>query len=399
MTNRRGQRPTHVRPRPPSSGRPAPTPVRPRSPAPGRVSVRTPVRRGNGIPLIGRLALVVAVLVLAAVVLYVGAGGIARVADAVGDTLGSFMEEVTASPTPAPTILTVSAAPSLASPDEPYTNLDSVDLVVSVPKAVAGDPDHRIRVYLALEGQEPAPIDEWPTAAQGRSIIPVLLTDGINDFSVTLVGPAGESEPSAVVRYVLDTKPPGIILAAPRDGATLNRKAVDLEGRSQARSTLIARNLTTGDSIAGTADANGRFVLSLPIAMGGNRIAIGATDPAGNANQLELRITRGSGALRAVLGVSSYSVRLATLPEPIRLAVTVDDPDGKPLEGALVTFTLSIPGIQTVTADGVTDANGRAEFQTTIPAGADVGTGTAAVLVRTGEYGTATDDTTVKIVK
>lgn len=363
------------------------------------MSVRTPVRRGNGIPLIGRLALVVAVLVLAAVVLYVGAGGIARVADAVGDTLGSFMEEVTASPTPAPTILTVSAAPSLASPDEPYTNLDSVDLVVSVPKAVAGDPDHRIRVYLALEGQEPAPIDEWPTAAQGRSIIPVLLTDGINDFSVTLVGPAGESEPSAVVRYVLDTKPPGIILAAPRDGATLNRKAVDLEGRSQARSTLIARNLTTGDSIAGTADANGRFVLSLPIAMGGNRIAIGATDPAGNANQLELRITRGSGALRAVLGVSSYSVRLATLPEPIRLAVTVDDPDGKPLEGALVTFTLSIPGIQTVTADGVTDANGRAEFQTTIPAGADVGTGTAAVLVRTGEYGTATDDTTVKIVK
>ncbi len=345
------------------------------------------------------MVLVLAVLALAAGVLYVGAGGLSTVVGSVGSTLTTFMEGVTATPTPAPSTVAVSGAPSIASPVEPYTNTESVDLLVSVPKAVAGDPAYRIRVYFALEGQQAVPIQEAPVAARGQTIIPVTLTDGVNDFSVTLVGPGGESEVSAVVRYVLDTKEPGIKLAAPRDGATVNRKAVEIEGRSQARSTMIARNITTGDSIAGTADANGRFTLSLPIAMGGNRISITATDPAGNGNQLEFKVTRGSGKLRALLGASSYSIKQSALPESIRLSVTVDDPDGKPLKGAAVTFTLSIPGIQTVTAEATTDANGRAEFQTTIPSGADIGRGGAAVFVRTGEFGTTTDETVVNITK
>ena len=53
------------------------------------------------------------------------------------------------------------------------------------------------------------------------------------------------------------------------------------------------------------------------------------------------------------------------------LSATVTDPDGQPLAGADVTFTLSMPGIPTVTIDGKTDANGKASFKTTIPKGAD----------------------------
>jgi hypothetical protein len=351
--------------------------------------------------MIGRVLLVIAVVALGAGVLYMGAGGLTTVAGAVGSTLTGFVEDVTATPTPTPTEVPVSEVPSIVSPTEPYTNQEQVDLVVTVPADVAGSSDYTIRVYLALEGQVPAPIQDAPLAPAPapKTIIPVALTPGINDFTVTLIGPGGESESSPIIRYVFDDKLPGIKLASPRDGATINRKSVDLEGRSQGRSTLMARNQTTGDSIVGTADADGRFRLRLPIAMGSNRIIIAATDPAGNANEISIAVTRGSGRLRASLGASFYSIVRSALPEPIRLTVTVDDPDGKPLEGARVTFTLSIPGIKTVTGDAVTDSNGRAVFQTTIPKGADPGGGTAAVFVRTSEFGTTTDETPVTIKK
>lgn len=340
-----------------------------------------------------------AVAALAVGVLYVGAGGLTTVAGKVGSTLTAFVENVTATPTPSPTETPTAAAPTIQSPDEPYTNQTSVDLAVTVPQAVAGDPAYRLRVYLALEDQDPAPIQDSPLAKLPTTIIPVELTDGINDFTVTLVGPGGESDHSPVVRYVLDTKKPGITLTAPKDGATVNRKAVSIEGRSQARSTLMARNATTGESIVGTADVDGRFVLSLPIAMGGNRITITATDPAGNVGEKKLTVTRGSGRLRASLSASSYAIKRSALPEPIRLTVTVDDPDGKPLKDARVTFTLSIPGVKTVTGEARTDANGRATFATTIPKGADVGEGGAGAFVRTSEFGSTTDETVIYIRK
>src|SRR5687767_13416246 len=103
MTTRRGSRPTHVRPRAPSSGRPAPVKVRPRAPAPGRLAVHRPIRRGGGIPLIGRVALALAVVAVGVGVLYVGAGGLGSVAGSIGSTLSGFVEGVTATPSPAPT--------------------------------------------------------------------------------------------------------------------------------------------------------------------------------------------------------------------------------------------------------------------------------------------------------
>jgi hypothetical protein len=399
MTNRRGSRPTHVRPRPPSSGRPAPVKSRPRAPAPGRLSAHSPIRRSRGIPIVGRLALAAAVVAIAVGVLYVGAGGLGTVAAAVRGTLSAFIDDVTATPVPSATPVTVSDAPSLESPREPYTNQEQVDLEVIVPTAIAGRADYRIRVYLALQDQSAAPIEEVGLAPTARTTIPVTLTKGINDFSVTLVGPGGESEASPLVRWVLDQTKPSIKLNAPKDGAVINRKAVTLEGRTQARTTLTAKNLETNQSITATAANDGTFSLSLPITKGSNPIRINATDPAGNVNAAELTVTRGSGELRASLSLSSVSIKRANLPEEIRLTVTVDDPDGKPIEGARVTFTLDVPGIKIVKGEARTDKNGRAVFVTTIPAGADLGGGTAGVLVRTAEHGQTTDETGITIRK
>ncbi len=350
-------------------------------------------------PLLFRFVAVVAVVGLGAGVLYLGAGGLTTVAGEVGSTLTGFVKEVTATPTPSPTAVPATSVPSIASPNEPYTNQESADLIVTVPSAIAGNPEYRIRVYLALEDQEPAPIQETPLAKVPQTIVPVTLTSGINDFTVTLIGPGGESESSAVVRYVLDTTKPAIKLSSPKDGAEINRKSVDLEGRSQGRSTLIARNQTTGDSIVGNADGDGHFTLTLPLAAGTNQIVITATDPAGNVNETKLKVTRGTGKLKASLSASTYTIKRSALPEPIRLTVTVDDPDGRPLKSARVTFTLSIPGVKTVTGEASTDSNGRATFQTTIPKGAQVGGGNATALVRTHQFGNTSDLTVITIKK
>jgi hypothetical protein len=399
MADRRSARTSHVRPRPPSSGRPAPVKVRPRAPAPGRLSVHTPIRRSRGIPLVGRVALAVAVVAVGLGVLYVGARGIGTVVSSVGGVVTGFVEGVTATPVPSATPLVAPRSPSIASPSEPYTNQATVDLAVTVDPNVAGDPDYHVRVYLALEDQAPAPIQETPVAPTPQTIIPVQLTAGINDFAVTLIGPGGESESSPLVRYVLDESKPAIKLDSPKDGATVNRKAVDLQGRTQGRSTLMARNVDTGESIGGAADGDGAFELRLPIAQGRNDIVITATDPAGNVNEQELSVNRGSGELSASLSASAYKIKKSALPAPIRLTATVDDPDGRPLAGAAVTFTLSVPGIKTVTGEATTDADGQAVFETTIPESADRGGGNAAVLVRSEEFGRTTDDTVISITK
>ena len=361
--------------------------------------MHAPIRRSRGIPLIGRLALGAGVLAVAVLVLYVGAGGLSVVAGALGGTITNFVQGVTATPVPSVLAPTAPEAPAIESPTEPYTNLAQADLTVTVPSRLAGNPDYLVRVYLALKDQAPSPIDEKPLAPTAQMIIPVTLTDGINDFSVTLVGPGGESESSPLARWVLDTDPPAIRLTSPKDGALVNRKAVTLEGRTQGRSTVNARNTKTGESIGGTAAGDGTFSLSLPLTSGSNPIRLTATDPAGNAKALQFTVRRGSGQLRASLSASAYSISQKSLPTQIRLVVLVDDPDGSPLAGARVTFTLSVPGVKTVTGDAVTDANGQASFSTRIPKSADRGGGTAGVLVRTTEFGRATDETVINVKK
>ncbi len=399
MTTRRGGRSSHVRPRPPVGGRGAPVKSRPTAPAPGRLATHTPIRRSRGIPIVIQFLLAVAVVVMAAGVLYVAAGGFTTVARSLGSTLTGFVQSVTATATPAPTILTVSEPPTIASPAEPYTNADSVDLVVTVPTALAGNPDYQVRVYLALEDQARVAIQQSPLGPTARTVIPVTLTKGINDFTVTLVGPGGESESSALVRYVLDQTPPTIKLTTPKDGATINRQAAELKGRTQGRSTLIVRNAADASSIVGTADGDGTFSLSIPLAVGSNTLRIASTDPAGNTKEMELTVRRGSGKLRASLSASIYRVSRSSLPRPLRLTVTVTDPDGQVLPGARVTFTLSIPGIASVTAEGVTGPNGRAVWTTTIPGGAEVGSGSAAALAVAGTFGSVSDQTAITITK
>ena len=125
---------------------------------------------------------------------------------------------------------------------------------------------------------------------------------------------------------------------------------------------------------------------------------MGPIRPATPARSI-LTVKRGAGKLAVALSASDYQIKRSQLPEPVTLFATVTDPDGQPLAGAAVTFTLSMPGIPTVTIDGSTDAQGKASFKTTIPKGAAVGQGSATVLVSTDTFGSTQDFTVITITK
>jgi Glucodextranase, domain B/Bacterial Ig-like domain (group 1) len=349
--------------------------------------------------MVARIGLLAAVVALGVGVLYVGAGGLGIVVGGIGSTVGGFVDGVTSTPTPNASLAAISNAPTLAQPTEPYTSATTVDLVVTVPPDLVGDPHHSIRVYLRLLDQNPTAIQDAPLADAPKTIIPVELTDGINDFTVTIIGPGGESEPSLAVRYIFDDTPPKLTITSPKNNATVNRKAVEIKGKTQARTTLLARNETNGSTIGGTAESDGTFTLSLALSSGVNKVVISGTDPAGNVSEVTLNVKRGVGKLTVALSASDYQIKRSQLPEPVTLFATVTDPDGKPLEGADVTFTLSMPGIPTVTIDTKTDAQGKATFRTTIPKGAALGQGSATVLISSQAYGSTEDFTVISIVK
>jgi hypothetical protein len=213
------------------------------------------------------------------------------------------------------------------------------------------------------------------------------------------VGSGGESEHSAIARYVFDNTPPKITITSPKDGGVVNAPAVDITGKTQARTVLIARNADNGSSFTGSAGADGSFVLSVAISDGPNEINITATDPAGNQSEAGLTVVGGTGKLTIVLGTSANQVKQDKLPEPVTLSATVTNPDGAPIPNAPVTFTLSIPGIPIVTQDTTTNKNGKASFETTIPKGADIGQGDATVLVSTDQYGSTQDYGVITIVE
>jgi hypothetical protein len=323
-----------------------------------------------------RLLLVVAVAALGVGVLVVASGGLGRVATAVGSTLAGFLSDITSTPAPSVAEATVADAPVLDAPAESYTNQPSVDLVGTVPANVAGNTDDRIRIYVALGDGASAPVTELPVGASQHFLVPDLkLSEGTNTFQATIVGADDrESERSAAVSYILDTSKPRITIKSPKNNATVNAKSVQIAGQTQPRSTLSAHNATTNATVNGSADGTGAFTIVVPLGDGTNTIQLTATDPASNVTTVKMTLRHGTGVLTAHLSATSYRIRVAQLPEPVTLSVIVNDPDGLPLAGAAITFTLAVPGEPAIASSEIkTSATGRASFTTTIPKGATKG--------------------------
>ena len=348
-----------------------------------------------------QLLFAIAIVALGVAVLFVATGGVGRIAAAVGETVSGFLSDLTATPVPSSAPATVSDPPLLRGPDEPYTNVGTVDLVGEVPTDVAGTDENRIRIYVALGDQAPAPVTEVPVGDTTRFLVPgVALEEGTNAFTATVIGPAGESAPSAAATYVFDSAKPNIKLRNPKDGALVNASSVEVSGQTQARSALSFTNTTTSETVIGAADDAGNFKLFVPIGEGLNALELTATDPAGNVQLVGLSVTKGSGVLTAVLSASFHRVRIGRLPKKVGFEVVVTNPDGKPLEGAAVTFSFAVPGIPVIASRALESAaDGRVAWSATIPKGSATGQAWAVVYVKTADFGETTDRTVIDIAK
>ena len=232
-------------------------------------------------------------------------------------------------------------------------------------------------------------LQEVPIGPDDTVVIPgVGLQVGRNDFTATIENAGGESERSPVVTYVLDLAKPPLDIFLPADGEEINADAVTISGKSQGRAAIVARNGQNNASVTVEASTEGTWEVELPLGpVGPNQIGITATDPAGNVDKRLFTVIRGDGKLTAALTADPTTMSVENLPQPMKLTVVVTDPDDEPLEGAEVTFTLSIPDVPVVTTEAVTGADGIAVFDTTVPASATAGEAVAAVLVTTEEHG------------
>jgi hypothetical protein len=398
MTNRRGS--SHVRPRPPSSGR-SPQPVKVAAPD------RRRVRQHRGLdarrpraPLATRTLLVLAVVMLGAAAFLVASGGIGPALSTLGAGFGSAFGRLVATPVPTTTALPPTNAPTIAAPDQPYTNQAQIELSVSVPVEALSDPTAKVRIYVALTGLAAAPVVDVPVGATSRLTVPFTLTAGRNDISATLFRGNEESEPSPSVTWILDTARPKITITSPKNNAAVATPEVTIKGKTQAGTSLVALNAANGTSISSTADSkDGTFAFGLPLAAGANAITITGTDPAGNVGTTTLNLLQGSTQMVVRLTASTYRISVSKHPASLQLTVLVKDPAGNPLAGASAFFTIQIPGLAPISNQIVTNSDGRAVFTTPLVGKLAVGSGVGTVLVSSDLYGQSTDRVTLTFVK
>src|SRR5260221_4689797 len=363
MTSPRA-RASHVRPRPPSTGRPS-KPTRAGRPETQRVrQPRGLDARRRRLPLPARPLLALSVLALGGAVFLTATGGLGPIVANLGGTFANALGKLTATALPSESIIVATNSPIIGQPESAYTNQAQINLRITVPSDALGDATAKVRVYLALEGLKPSPIDDVAIESSLTVLAPVALTNGRNDFTATIIHSGVESESSPVVTVFLDQDPPTITVKSPKTGSTVNDPVVTITGTTEASATLIGLNAANSTSINTTAGADGTFTLILSLEPGTNAIHLDATDLAGNTSGLDLSYVQGSGKMTANLTSSLYRISVSSHSGSLQLTVIVSDPTGAPLAGASASFTLQIPGLGPISGSSNTGTAGRASFTT-----------------------------------
>ena len=390
---------SHVRPRPPSTGRATP---QVRVAAPDRRRVREhrglDARRPRP-PLVTRTLLVLAVVVLGAATFVVVSGGIGGILGTLASGFGSAFDRLVATPIPSATQLAPTDAPRIEAPNQPYTNQAQIQLIITVPTEAVGDATAKVRIYVALEGLNPSPVVDVPVGSTSRMTVPIDLEPGQNEITATLFRGDQESEPSPAVTYILDTDPPKITITSPKNNAAVGTQVVTIKGKTQANTSLVAVNAGNSTSVSSSAGADGTFQFDVTLAAGANAITITGTDPAGNVGTTTLNLLQGSTKMTVQLTASSYRISASKHPASLQLTVLVMDPTGNPLAGASAAFTLTIPGLSPISNTILTGADGRAAFTTPLVGTITPGSGAGIVIVSSDLYGQSTDQVTLTFVK
>ena len=338
-------------------------------------------------------------LALAGAVFLTATGGIGPIVATLGGGIANAFSRLVATPVPTEAVIVATNSPIISQPDSAYTNEDHIQLRVTVPNDVVGQANAKIRVYLALEGLDAAPIQDVAVGETVSEVVNVELTPGRNEFTATIIRSGVESEFSPVVIVFLDKTAPKVTVTAPKNGSTVNEPNALIQGKTEAHATLVGRNDANGTSVTVTSANDGTFQFTLPLEPGTNAIHIDATDLAGNRSTTDLSYIQGSGEIHANLSASIYLISISHPPSSLKVSVIVTDPAGAPLQGASAFFTLAIPGLDPISGSSTTGADGRASFTTPLIGKMTVGKGAVTVLITHPVFGQTTDRLALNFVK
>ncbi len=293
--------------------------------------------------------------------LLVASGMLGSAVTGFGQTIQNVFGAVTGpGASPSATVAVRPAAPHLVTPTNDYTNHPAWDVSGFAPSAEVGT-GYSVRVY--VNGKVAGEQQLGPTA--DFTVPAVTIPSGRSSITATIVGPGGESDQSTPISVVFDAVPPAVLLSGPTDGAVVNGGTVTVAGRTQTGSTVVIRNDNTRKTSTAVA-TNALFSIPVALGPGTNTLTVTATDPAGNTTTKTLKVIGGSGQTTVGLRLSNSRLALTGLPRQITMYVTVLDPDGAPVDGAQVAFTLQVNGLAPVTFEALT-ASGQASWSTTIP--------------------------------
>lgn len=290
--------------------------------------------------------------------------------------------------TPAPAAtptLPLAAAPELLPPPATLTTEPTITLSGTLSERLSRDGEYRLRIYIngQLERERKLP-------RRDEFTLDVPLIEGPNSITLAVSGPAGESLHSAPVEVTLDTTRPQIRDLEPANGQTIYSEQVLLRGSSEAGASLTVSNHTDGASGTLVVSSDGTFEVPLSLLMGFNEIRLSARDSAGNQANSTLTLERREGSAAISFDISRAVIPHADLPVTVSLHVEVIDEARQPVDGAEVTFSLSPPGMPTLTYNATT-VNGVARWPSVrISSEAGHGQGLATVFVTLADGQTLT---------
>jgi len=182
----------------------------------------------------------------------------------------------------------------------------------------------------------------------------VPLRRNVNRLTVALVNAGGEGPRSEAVTVMVDDRAPRIEIKEPADGSVVNGSFTTVRGVTEPDLSVLVRNPASGAVATVVSDGRGVFITEIRLDSEANPIAISTEDAAGNRTSRTIDVVRGEGVAEAKLALSRQKVKLGDLPLSINMRLDVTDPNGQPVSGATVVFSISPPGLPTETYETVT---------------------------------------------
>ena len=200
----------------------------------------------------------------------------------------------------------------------------------------------------------------------------VRLLEGTNIITAALRGPGGLGPLSDPVSVVLDRTVTPLTVNAPSDKLTTTDATVVVSGKSEPGASVAIRNPAKDWEDPKVIGPSGSFEVTVPLAMGKNRIAIVSTDDAGNERRISKLVTRKDGRPRLKLSAPKR-IKASALPTTVKVQVVVNDANGRSIEDAEVVFAAAVPGQSSETNEEQTDEKGRVVWRLPISKGSGRG--------------------------